>query len=79
MKIQISMKTPDAVEYAINQAVESEDLTRDCDGKEAMDEDERYEFEENLRETCKKWFRYGECVSIEIDTETGEATVLESK
>lgn len=79
MKIQISVKTPGAVEYAINDAVESEDLNRDCDGKEPMDEDERYEFEEGIKEACSKWFRYGELATIEIDTDTGETKVLEVK
>jgi len=79
MKIQISVKTPYAVEQAINQAVEREDIDRDCDGKEPMDEDERYEFEEGIKEACDKWFRYGELATIEIDTDTGEAKVLEVK
>jgi hypothetical protein len=73
------MKTPYTVEDAINQAVESEDLSRDCNDREPMDEDERYEFEEKLREACRKWFSYGECATIEVDSETGEATVLEAK
>ena len=60
MRFVITLKTPDAVENAI------EDI---------MDLDER----EKARELCSKWFRWGECVSIGIDTKEGTATVIEAK
>lgn len=56
MKLRLCFKTPDVLDYAI----------------ENLDENEQ-----NIaREVAKKWIKYGECCSIEIDTDTGTATVL---
>ena len=56
MKIRLSFKTPDVVDYAV------EDLT----------EDEQAE----VKSACEKFVEYGECLTIEIDTETGTAEVI---
>lgn len=68
MKFVISMKTPDAVNLACEQATTS----YTDDDEKVVDEDKI----EELEELCSKWFKYGECVNIEIDTETGTAKVL---
>lgn len=69
MIFRISMKTPDAVEYGIKSALEYED----------MDEYEAEAREDELKELCEKWFEFGECVTIEINTEEGTAKVLETR
>ena len=69
MKFTIYMKTPDAVEYAIENAMDNE----------VADDEDQYEIRENLKELCSKWFSYGECVGIEIDTDTEIATVVKSR
>jgi hypothetical protein len=48
MILKVTLKTPDALEDAINAAPEDE--------------------QEGLRDLCLKWFRYGECVTLCIDT-----------
>lgn len=75
MKFVVHMKTPDAVECAINQALESEVNRRHCKQLEPMSDDEHYDLVEDLREVCNEWFKYGECATIEIDTKEGTATV----
>jgi len=57
MKITISFKTPDAVEYAL----------------ETLSEDEKAE----ANELIKNWVEYGECLSVEVDTEAKTCIVLE--
>jgi len=79
MKLTVCMKTPDAVEYAVKDAVEREftdvDPTGRYDDPEELEWEKRQR-EEELTEQLSKWFSYGECVNIEIDTEAGTATVV---
>jgi hypothetical protein len=64
MKIIISLKTPDAVFTAIRQNL--------AEGDEDTDYDTLY----NL---CSTWFKYGEYLSVEVDTEQKTCTVLEAQ
>lgn len=77
MKFTIYMKTPDAVHFAIERAVANE-----MEDREFSSEEEREEEVDNLKaelqEQCHKWFRYGESVGIEVDTEAGTAKVVEA-
>lgn len=41
---------------------------------DGMDEDVKYEF----LELCEKWFKYGECVTLEVDTKLRRCVVLEN-
>lgn len=68
MKITVHFKTPDAVHYAIQDHVDSCGLDEDGDYSELIG---------NLEQKISKFVDYGECVSIEFDTEAGTATVLE--
>jgi hypothetical protein len=76
MKFRIMMKSPDAVDYAVKEAVQDELVSRGHfseDGGE-VDEDvtcEAEEIEEEIYAVLDHWFRYRECVDLEIDTETG--------
>lgn len=72
MKFVITMKTPDAVDCACAEAATEYNERVD---ETIMDED----IYSNLTEICERWFKYGESVSIEIDTDKNTATVLESR
>lgn len=62
MKIQITMKDPDGVEDAISGSVVEYDEVRERD---------------RVRNQLKRWFRFGEYATIEVDLEAGTARVLE--
>lgn len=68
MKIKVSMKTPDAVYEAVKDTVESMELSSD-------------ESKDLIEEQCSKldkWFKYGEYLCCEFDTDTMTATVLDA-
>lgn len=78
MKLRVSFKTPDALEYAL------EDTISEVDPEELGFDDLRVEEAEIEREeqiaeaksVAERFINYGETVTIEIDTETGEARVI---
>lgn len=61
MKFKVTMKSPDAFDDAIHEALKV--CTRESD--------------EEIREICKKWFRYGEYLTVEIDTKEKTCKVVE--
>ena len=65
MKITISFKTPDAVDNAIDE--------------EYPDTEENEDSRRELREFFQRYVKWGECVSIEFDTEAGTARVLSTR
>lgn len=73
MKFRVTMKDPDTLYDAIDDAV------RD-DTTAIADEDERREVREvrgaKVRKLCRQWFKYGEYLTVEIDTETQTCTVV---
>lgn len=77
MKFTVTMKDPDGVYDSIEEAV------RESIKAMGLPEDEAEALTEARTETVKKttgkFFRYGEYVDIEIDTEAGTATVLPAK
>lgn len=56
MKFTVCMKTPDALSYAIESAADEQDC-----------EDFNIDQEE-VEKLCRKWFKDGETVWLEIDT-----------
>jgi len=83
MKFTIGMKTPDAVDHAVDQAIEQRYPKYD-DKDELIvlseeDQWEREDLKEELKSVCSKWFKYGEAVTLEIDIETGVASVATAK
>lgn len=74
MKFQITMKDPDGVYDSKQQAVEDslEELDISEQEKEALMEMRMAEVDAGL----SKWFRYGEYVTIEVDTDAGTAVVV---
>jgi len=65
MKVRITMKNPDALMYAVNDAIE-----------DIEDEEKREEKREEIEAECKKWMKYGEYLVVEVDTETGTCEVI---
>lgn len=76
MKIKVTMKDPDTMHDAVQEAVQIE--------VEAMglsdDEAERIiELRaDKIREKMAKWFEYGEYLEVEFDTDAMTATVLDA-
>lgn len=79
MKFTVTMKDPDTLHDAIEEAVV--EYVNGLTGH--LDEDDREDIiqnrKEKIAEICQKWFRYGEYLSVEIDTEAGTASVCEAK
>lgn len=77
MKFLLQMKDPDGVFESVREAVEE-----DVD-KLGLPEDERDllrdEREDRTNEQIKKWVRYGEYLTVEIDTDAGTCVVVPVK
>ena len=73
-KIKIQLKDPDTLYDAVQEFV-AEELKNS-----GLPEDEqdllKEAREEKYRDACSIYFRYGEYVTIEIDTETSKARVM---
>jgi len=68
MIIRVIMKTPDAVDTAIEEALKE---THD------PDEDQTHIIKHDLREQFKNWFEYGEVVHLIVDTDANTCTIEE--
>lgn len=76
MKFTVSMKTPDALERAIYEALSEEsEATQDPETGEYSDTEAVDNKAEDIKNLCKKWFRYNEHVTLEIDTVEQTCTV----
>lgn len=73
MKFQVSMKCPDALDYAIEEAVRYKIGPLDTEEKE-MEFDELVE---QTKELTERWFEYGEYITLTIDTEKETCIVNE--
>ena len=67
MKFQVTFKTPDALDFAID-AVTSVVNTLELEEEKA-----------NLSEFAGKWVEWGESVTLEFDTDAGTCIVLPVK
>ena len=74
MKFKVTMKDPDKLQDAEADAVRA-DLEKIA-GLTADDRKALYEVRlDAVREVTKQWFKYGEYLTVEIDTEAKTATV----
>lgn len=78
MKFEVTMKDPDGVYDCI------QDAAKEWAGQvTGVDEEERESLveskHEKLQKICKKWFEYGEYLTVEIDTEAESITVKPRK
>ena len=73
MKFTVSMKDPDTLHDAINEAVADISI-------EGVDEEEieliREHRAEEVRKLCRAWFEYGEYLRVEIDADAKTCTVI---
>ena len=76
MKFKVTMKDPDTLYDAIGEAVEQ--AVSDTIGVD--DQDEREALikvrVDKVQIICKKWFKYGEYLTVEIDTDAETCTVV---
>jgi len=74
MKFTVTMKDPDTLYDAIEDAVIEE-----VNKMDNLDEDEREDLiisrREKVAEICEEWFSYSEYLTVEIDTEAKTAVV----
>lgn len=68
MKLTIGFKTPDAVEYALD---EYRDYSDGSDDGRELDEEEK----EAAKEKLRRWISYGESVTIEFDLDKMTAKI----
>jgi hypothetical protein len=81
MKIRVTFKTPDALEDALAEACPNKKLNYETDEWEPLSEDEEDERAvrvEEVKKFLQHYIKYGECVTLEFDTETETVTVLET-
>jgi len=77
MKFKITMKDPDGVYNSITDAA-----VASIAAIEGLSEDERETLEEGRRDeindAASPWVKYGEYLTVEIDTDAGTATVCKA-
>jgi hypothetical protein len=71
MIVRISFKTPDAMEDAIQEAIQFAEE----DAKETGETVDTDELREKAEAVCKKWIKFGENITVDVDTENGTCTV----
>lgn len=80
MKFRLTFKTPDVLNDAIKEAYRStfpRCKDPECDSTGSCDVCIGNDFAEDaMRSTAFTFIRYGECIIIEFDTETGTAIVV---
>lgn len=77
MKFRVQLKNPDTLSDAIADAVDAEVDAMGLPGDEAEAVKERRITK--VGDACDEWFRYGEYVLLEIDTDAKTCTVLPAK
>lgn len=78
MKFKVQMKDPDVLHDAIQDAVKA-----DLERRQITDEEEQERLtelhRERIGELCGRWFRYGEYLTVEIDTDDRTCTVCPAR
>lgn len=72
-KIRFTLKDPDGISHGITEHVIANLPSGLTPAEREMVKDSR---EETARNSIFKWVQFDEYVTIEIDTDTGEATVI---
>lgn len=75
MKFKVSMKCPDALDKAIENACDREVVGPEDSEELDIAYNDLVRKTENL---CQKWFKYGEYLTVEIDTEQETCEVCPS-
>jgi hypothetical protein len=77
MKFIVTFKTPDAVEYTIDEIVKGHVEFEGLEGEAA--EDEASVLKDQMTEFSSRFVKYGETISIEFDMDEETATVVPLK
>ena len=72
MKFEVTFKTPDVCNDAIR-----EYCNNYSDYADQSDKEDSLELESDIKDVLKKFVKYDELITIEFDTETKTAKVLE--
>lgn len=75
MKLQITMKTPDSLADSILESVNAMEFP-DLSKEEAKFA--REDKLDEISEICKRWFKYGEYLTVEVDTEAKTCVVVDA-
>jgi hypothetical protein len=85
MKFIVTMKTPDVLDEAIQEEVQSQMVQEldepDCDdANKLLDRIDEESLEQRIEEIkdglCKRWFKHEEYLTVEIDTEAETCVVV---
>lgn len=82
MKFRVTMKTPDALQEAIKASIKSKLENGEFSESEVPFYEEELEAikrspgNSEIFTDCKRWFRYGEIITVEIDTHTNTCIVV---
>lgn len=71
MRFTVNLKTPDALDLAVKDALQSNEPT--------LASYELNDAARAIKEACAAWFRCGEMVTLEIDTDAGTCIALRNK
>lgn len=74
MKIEITLKDPDVLYDAIDDALEEFNI--EGTNEEELESVKKVR-KEKIMELCGKWFEYGEYLTVEVDTEKETCVVKE--
>lgn len=74
MKIKITFKDPDALSDAIEEALDERDYGNLTDSEVVA---VRLAAKEEAISVCSKWFKYGEYLSVEVDTNAQTIGIVE--
>lgn len=78
MKFQVTLKDPDTFDDAVKEAAQTS-LAQ----IEGLDDEERealmFNRVQSIKNKCGHWFKYGEYLTIELDTDDGSAVVVQTK
>lgn len=74
MKFKVTMKDPDTLLDSISRAVSEEIAALKLPPDEAEQVGEIRA--EKASDACRKWFEYGEYLTVEIDTDAGTCVVV---
>lgn len=81
MKFQVTLKDPDTLIDAITAAVKShlrKSIDLDLLNQNAADAAAEV-YEAQIAELCGRWFKYGEYLTVEIDTDAKTCVVVPEK
>lgn len=76
MKVTATLKMPDALEMTVDDFMENYRYIKE---DEDLDEEHFEEKREEVTEKIRKYFQYGEYITVEFDIDKDSATVVSSK